>query len=224
MVSILIAVQTKMPVISSNPMAQLNTSSTRSLLAAVFLSILPLTYGGEISWNVRLIQTSAEGILLQRAAFSDGEKDYGLSIDSETTAEVIGSGTRFTFKGVPSATFEIQPSPIAPVLPINGETIERYRAAARMRIPSGVGSVTNLEETLDPLNINRWQSFRVAFTFSQHGQKVRKSVTFLTLANGQQALIETSAYEAEYGPAMERSEYLIRSWHELVPKAVPPAS
>lgn len=195
-----------------------------SILAAVSLSILSSASGAEIAWNVRLTQTSADGIALQRAAFTDGEKEYGLSIDGETTAEVVGLGTRFTFKGVPSASFEIQPSPIKPVLPFNSETIERYRAAARMRAPAGVGLVTNLEETNEPLNINRWQSFRVTFAFSQHGQKVRKSVTFLTLANGQQALIETSAYEAEHGPAMERSEYLIRSWHELAPSAVAPAS
>jgi hypothetical protein len=202
----------------------MNTLKIRLSFATLFLMLLPTARAGEISWNVQLTQISADGIAVQRAAFSDGEKSYGLSIDDETSAEALGSGSRFTFKGVPSASFTIQPGPIKPVLPINLETIEHYRTAAKGRAPAGIGPLVDLEETRDPLAINRWQSFRLSFTFSQHGQKVRKCVTFLTLANGQQAVLETSAYEAEFKPALERSDYLIRSWHELGLKAATPDS
>lgn len=195
----------------------------RTSLTALFLALLSAVQAGEISWNVRLTQTSADGIIVPRVAFSDGAKNYALSIDGETSAEVAGAGSRFIYKRVPSAAFDIQPSPITPVLPFNAETLERYRSAARMRAPAGL-AVTNVEETVAPLNINGWQSFRLSYTFSQHGKKVRKSVTFLTLANGQQAILETSAYETEFKAAMERSEYLIRSWHELDAKAAPPTS
>lgn len=195
-----------------------------TVVAAFFLTMLPLAHAGEISWNVRLTQTSADGITVQRVAFSDGEKSYALSIDDETSAEVVGGGSRFTYKGVPSASFVIQPSPISPVSPFNAETIEHYRTAARMRAPAGVGVLADIEETPDPLNINRWQSFRMSYTYSQHGRKVRKCVTFLTLPNAQQAMLETSAYETEFKAAMERSDYLIRSWHELALKAATPDS
>lgn len=195
-----------------------------AFLATLGLLLLPAAHGADIRWTVRFTETFAEGILLQRASFTDGEKTFGISMDDETTAVASGTGTDFTFKGVPSAVFRIGPSPLAPAQPFTAEHLERYRTAAKMRVPPGIDTIADFAETADPLALNRWKSFRVAYTFSHHGKKIRKCVTFLTLKSGQQAMLETSAYVGEFAAAMERAEYLIRSWHELEPQAAAPAS
>ena len=81
--------------------------------------------------------------------------------------------------------------------------------------PAGATDFSELEDTLEPLNINQWKSYRLTFSYNYFGRRIRHAVTFLTLENGQQAVLDTSAIAKEFTEALVRSDHLIRTWHEL---------
>jgi len=179
----------------------------------------------EISWTPRITTISAEGAMLTRVYFSDGKNRYALSTDPEIEVEPAGGGAKFTYKKVRSATFLLRAATPKLELPPEAKKIEDYRRAALALAPGGSGDFSQLEESVDSLNINGWRSYRLDFSYNFYGHRHRRSVTFLTLENGQQIVLDTAAEEADFAQAMARSDYLIRSWHRLrAPSAEPPQS
>jgi len=176
----------------------------------------------EISWTPRITTISAEGAMLTRVYFSDGKSRYAVSTDPEIEVEAAGGGAKFTYKKVRSATFYLKGVNTPLALPPEAKKIEEYRRAALAYAPPGAGDFSKLEESIDSLSINDWRSYRLDFSYNFYGHRHRRSVTFLTLANGQQVVLDTAAEEAEFGLAMARSDYLIRSWHRLPPASSEP--
>ena len=163
--------------------------------------------------------------MLTRVYFSDGKERYALSTDPEIEVEPSEGGAKFTYKKVRSAAFYLKG--VTPPLPLPPEPkrIEEYRRAALALAPGGAADFSKLEESVDSLNINDWRSYRLDFSYNFYGHRHRRSVTFLTLLNGQQIVLDTAAEEGEFEQAMARSDYLIRSWHRLRPSnGVPPQS
>lgn len=169
----------------------------------------------DIDFRGHITQVLEDGLSQQRLYFSAGEVKYALSIDDYVSATVSGVGTKFTFKNVNSGVFEIRPSPMTPVLPFAGEAVEKYRKLALTLVPEGVEEPQRTEGSADPLSVNGWKSYRVSFSYPFLGAIIRKSVTFLTFENGQQAVIENSAKEADFEGLMSRADHLIRTWHVL---------
>lgn len=181
-----------------------------------------LSAADDIDFRGHVTQILGDGVSRQRLYFSAGEVKYALSLDDYVSSTVSGAGTKFTFKNVKSGEVEIRPSPMTPVLPFAGEDVEKYRKLALTLVPEGGAEPEITEGVADPLNVNGWKSYRVSFSYPFFGVIIRKSVTFLTFENGQQALIESSAKEAEFAGLMSRADYLIRTWHVLNDKPVRP--
>ena len=169
----------------------------------------------EIDWTPRFLVTQAEGIQIRRLYFADGAKKYATAFDSETSARADAGGARFAYEKVPSAVFTIHPQTPPIALPADEKLLAEYRKLALACAPEKATDFQLVEEVPDALPINRWQSLRFIFTYNLYGHRKQHCVTFLTLPNGKQARLETTALDKEFGQAQARSEYIIRSWHEL---------
>jgi hypothetical protein len=178
---------------------------------------------GEINWTPRFATIAVEGGTLQRAVFSDGERNYGFSLDGETRIDSSSNGARITFTRAPSAVFNIGPATSRVVLPSSSEGLAALRNAAHSYVTAGHDEITYLSETADVLAINGWKSHRFQFTYGLHGRRYNHSITFLTFEKGQQVVLSTLAYPKDFEEAMARSDYFIRTWHE-VPKGTPTGS
>lgn len=169
----------------------------------------------QISWSPRITTTSAEGVELQRVYFSDGQTRYALSLDPECLVEEVPGGARFTYRKVPSAAFIIRASEPKRPLPPEPKELESYRRAALAFAPEAGGAFADLKEEIDTLSINDWRSYRLKFTYASFGRRYARCITFLTLENGQQAVLDVKSLASEFNEAMARSDYLIKSWHRL---------
>jgi hypothetical protein len=166
----------------------------------------------------RYLETEFDGIPLRQLYFLDGSTKIGLTLDQETTLSAGGGGVLFKFPKVPDASFRMLTSPLTPEIPMSGaESLDRYRAAALSFAPAGATDVKVLEETANPLPINRWQSY-VFLVSVQAGAHVMKfSVTFVNVNATSQLALVTHASPRSFADAADRSFQIIRSWHELLP-------
>lgn len=177
----------------------------------------------EINWTPRFITVESEGAVLERVFFTDGHNRFGISLDAETKVEAGDGGAKLTYKKVPSATFSIHAAARKLELPPDPKVIEDYRRAAMAYAPQGASDFGELQEEIDSLAINDWRSYRLTYSYSFFGRRERRSVTYLTFPNGQQAVLEVAALETEFKEAMGRSEHLIRTWHTLPPSGAAPS-
>lgn len=189
----------------------------RSFILLPLLAFVPDLPAREkqISWSPRITTATAEGVELQRVYFSDGQTRYALSLDTESQVEEIPGGARFAYRKVPSATFTIRAAESKLPLPPQPKEIETYRRAALAFAPEASGAFADLKEEIDSLSLNGWRSYRLSFTYASYGRRYARSITFLTLENGQQAVLDVKALAAEFAEAVARSDYLIKSWHLL---------
>ena len=171
----------------------------------------------------RYIDTFIDGHASRRLYFADGEKKIGVSLDRETRVEAGAGGVVFRFGKFTDITFLVKPSPMTPDQPFDGIALERYTEAARRLLPPGAKSVKALEETADPLPINRWTGRRFLYSCEVVDSVLMMSVTFLNLNSDDQLILVTTASERNFAEAAERSFQVIRTWQELLPgDEVPP--
>ena len=170
----------------------------------------------EIDWTPHLNTAYAEGSSVNSVYFSDGPNKYAIILDGETTVEpASGGGAKLTFKRPTSALFKIK-APITKVeLPVNPDHAGEYRKLAQAYAPTDVKEFSDFQEIANVYQINHWKSYRVLFTYGHFGQRIRHSITFLTLESGQQVILDVSSYEKDFEEALYRSEHMIRTWYEL---------
>ena len=164
----------------------------------------------------RYIDTFADGAASHRLYFADGEKKIGLSLNHETQV-AGGGGVIFRFPKFPEASFIVKHSPVTADQPFSGVALERYREAARRLLPPGSTEVQVRDETRDPLTINRWHSYRLAYTFASGPVPMALHVTFLNLSAGEQLVLVTAASERNFAEATARSFQIIRTWQPMLP-------
>ena len=184
------------------------------ILAPFFALALP---AAAVDLTPRYIDTFADGAASHRLYFADGEKKIGLSLDHETQVAAASGGVLFRYPKFPEASFLVKHSPVTADQPFSGVALERYREAARRLLPPGSTEVKALDETRDPLTINRWRSYRLAYTFAAAGTPMVQQVTFLNLSADEQLVLVTAASERNFAEAAARSFQIIRSWQPMLP-------
>lgn len=189
-------------------------------IPAPFLAIAlsaGLRTSSAVDLTPRYIDTFEAGVAGHRLYFSEGEKKIGLSLDRETEVVAGGGGVIFRFPKFPEASFLVKHSPVTADQPFSGVPLDRYREAARRLLPPGSTEVKVLDETRDPLTINRWRSYRLACTFAAGGPPMVQQVTFLNLTADEQLVLVTTASERNFAEASARSFQIIRSWQPMLP-------
>jgi hypothetical protein len=121
------------------------------------------------------------------------------------------------FSKFPDANLLIKHSPLAADQTFEGINLDRYREAAHRLLPPGVKEVKTIEETPNPITINGWRSFRFVYSFEAPEAVTMRSVTFLSLDADEQLVLVTTAHQADFREAADRSWQIIRSWQPLLP-------
>lgn len=165
----------------------------------------------------RYIDTFADGVASHRLYFADGERKIGLSLDRETDVLAGGGGVIFRFPRFPEASFLVKHSPVTADQPFSGVALDRYREAARRLLPPGSTEVRVRDEVRDPLTINRWRSYRLAYTFASGTVPMVQQITFLNLSADEQLVLVATASERNFAEAAARSFQIIRTWQPMLP-------
>ena len=184
------------------------------ILAPIFALALPAV---AVDLTPRYIDTFADGAASHRLYFADGEKKIGLSLDHETQVAGGGGGVLFRYPKFPEASFLVKHSPVTADQPFSGVALERYREAARRLLPPGATEVKVLDEARDPLTINRWRSYRLAYTFTNGTVPMVQQITFLNLNADEQLVLVATASERNFAEVAGRSFQIIRTWQPMLP-------
>jgi hypothetical protein len=169
----------------------------------------------------RYLDTEFDGLAIRQLYFLDRSTKIGITLDQETTVTAGGGGVLFKFPKVPDASFRILTSSLTPDVPMTeAESLEGYRAAALSFVPAGATEVKVLEETANPLPINRWQSHVFVVSYHAAARAMKLSVTFVNVNPVSQLALVTHATPSTFADAADRSFQIIRSWHEIVPAKI----
>jgi hypothetical protein len=171
-----------------------------------------------IDLTPRYADTFIDGVNARRLYFLENSKKIGISLDFETqVAADGGGGVIFKFPKFPDSSFRIGRSPLTAEEPMSELSLGRYRTAAQTFVPGGATEVKVVEESANPLPINKWQSYRFLVTYQVGAAAMRQSVTFLNLNPQTQVILLTTSSPKSFAEAAERSFQIIRSWHEMLP-------
>jgi hypothetical protein len=189
----------------------------------LLLAMLPWFADAAIDLTPRYIDTYNDGIVFQRLYFTDGEKKFTVRSNRETVVTGESGGAMFRFTKLPNSSFQILRSRLTPEQLFSGTALEQYREAAKRLLPVLAKASSIREETVDPLPINNWKGYRLILSCDLNGKTYLQSVTFLNLTPTDQVVLVTTAPEATFQEAADRSFQIIRTWQELLPGDERPA-
>jgi hypothetical protein len=97
------------------------------------------------------------------------------------------------------------------------DTLDRYEEAARKLLPQVADKVKLVEQVKNPWPINKWESHRFVFTYTNAAGEVQESISFLNITPAQQVVVQVSAAVKDFAEVSGRAYDTIRRWHELDP-------
>ena len=171
-----------------------------------------------IDFTPRFMMESADGIVLKRPYFADGEKKYGIKLYGDTDLIQQGDAALFKFNKLMYGTMLWRPSLFTPAIPFDAVNLPNYTAAALQYLPKGSAGakVEGEEENVYP--INHWICHRYTISYTFYGYPMKDTVTFLNLNDKEQFVIQVSSRNQDFNEIAARSWDIIRSWHEMEPR------
>ena len=168
----------------------------------------------------QFVTTVEDGKAYRRPYFSDGDKKYTVSLDTETELTADADGALFRFVKFSRADMRLRPSPLSVDVKIEPGNQEQYESAARKLLPVGAKDIVLDQVTSNPEAISGWTSVCFTFHYSASGTEVRESVTFMNLLPKTQVVVQTSSTTKDFAEATFRAFDTIRRWRELDSKSV----
>ena len=187
----------------------------KRLIRILTLALATPSIAGDINLVPEFRTFREEGGEIRRLKFAGANEDHHLTLDEDVGIQKLQNGARFTFQKVPRAIFEIQPGTVGKDRPISPENRPTYYKAAIEALPPNASDVKLIEEVPSPHPINAWKSHRFVFSYLQSGESYRVAVTFITLSEGPQIMLTTSAPSEDYENGISRSDSLLRSWYTV---------
>lgn len=187
-------------------------------------SILILCLGAlpafALDLSPRFINAMADGVVIRRPYFVDGDKKYSVTLNMETDLTPFEDGALFRFVKLSRAEMRLRPSPMSVGLKFDAENQEQYEEAAKKLLPPDAEGVVLDQVTQNPLPINGWSGVRFTFHYRMPMGEVRESITFLNILPTVQVVIQAGSMAKDFPDVSDRAFDIIRRWHELDPKAV----
>jgi hypothetical protein len=183
---------------------------------AFFASTASITFGGlDLTPCYKAIELGEA--VIHRVHFRDGDKQFAVTINSDT--EIFGGENHaaFRFKSISLAEMSLRQSTIKPSVPFSTENLPNYKSVARQQLGATAVIVAEAEPEFDVLPINGWKSCRFNFTTKQPGLVFKTEVTFLNLNSEQQIIIVTTSKEADFPEVQARARKIMSRWHEVLP-------
>lgn len=188
------------------------------LHASFALLALAATAAADLNLKPRLVTVSYGSIPVRRAYFMDGDKKFAVTIDNQTELSARGDGAFFAFTSIPLGTVELRHSPIKAGTGFTEENISTYAKTAREMLAPSAEIWPEEPMQMSPLRINGWKSCRFNFVYRVGGSPIRADVTFIDLNEKEQIVVITGSTAETYAAVRERSEDIIRRWHEVTPE------
>jgi hypothetical protein len=187
----------------------------RCLIPIILLASALVSVRAEL--DLRPKRTNIGNGLIQRAYFTDGNKQFSVTIDGLTELKESEGGALFRFTNLSQATMRLQKSPFAKPLPFDEASLPLYAKAAAEMLPKDSQELVPTPPKANVLPVNRWKSYRFEYRHRIGGLAFCESITFLNLDANVQIVIRTGSREKDFPAVSSRADDIIRRWDEVQP-------
>jgi hypothetical protein len=187
----------------------------RFLLPIILLASALVSVRAEL--DLRPKRTNVGNGLIQRAYFTDGNKQFSVTIDGLTELDESEGGALFRFTNLSQATMRLQKSPFAKPLPFDDASLPLYAKAASEMLPKNSQELVLIRQTPNVLPVNRWKSYRFEYRHQIGGVTFCESITFLNFDPNVQIVIRTGCRDKDFPAVSSRADDIIRRWDEVQP-------
>lgn len=172
---------------------------------------------GEIDLHPRYVTINVGGGVIHRVYFAEGNKNYAVTIDSETSVVDGNGGAVFRFKSIEGAEVSLRRSIVGVTAPFTEERMPDYRQAARELLGRAATAVDQSPPVLNVFPINGWSSLRFSFQYLLGGVSYSADVTFLNVSKNQQIVVIAGARGKDFENVRARADKMMKRWHEVLP-------
>jgi hypothetical protein len=182
-------------------------------VGVILISLAGLAHA-DLELTPRLEQYDLDGVKLRQLVFTDG--DRRVSYTPPKNWEYSGGGSRFVLRpasqSAAEAVITVTKLPTAEVF--DKTTTKRLSDEVLASVPRGATNVTLVSQQLNPLLIERKETFLVVISYDYYSQPYQQSVMFL-IRNNERICFQLTCYRnafRELQKAFESSHY---SWQNL---------
>ena len=190
----------------------------RAFLLSVGIFVLAAS-AHSIDLTPRFITTYTDGLPTLRPFFRDGDKKFGVTLDTETKLMPYEDSALFYFEKFQRASMRLLPSPMKAEVSFEAANLPRYREASARLLPKEAEKPVMEKELADVIPINGWLSYSYTYTYEIVGTRFRESITFINFDAKQQVALQIKATESEFPVVSVRGWDIIARWHEIKPDA-----
>jgi hypothetical protein len=168
----------------------------------------------DLDLTARLEQYDLDGVKRQQLVFADG--DRRVSYTPPKNWEYSGAGSRFVLHPASQSGAEavIAVTKLSAAEVFDQTTTKRLSDEVLASVPRGATNVTLVSQQLNPLLIERKETFLVVISYDYYSQPYQRSEMFLN-RNNEQVCFQLTCYRnafRELQKAFESSHY---SWQNL---------
>jgi hypothetical protein len=168
----------------------------------------------ELLLTPKIAEYELDGVKFKQLAFSDGEKV--VTYQAPRGWDYSGSATTLSLRPPNKAQAEatVTRVPLAQPGSFDEESLKKLVAEAIAQVPKGSENVTVVSQEMNPLMIQRKETFLVTLSYTSYGQKYGRSILFLNRGN-EQIRSQLTCREADFNElhrAFLASQY---TWQQL---------
>jgi hypothetical protein len=181
-------------------------------ISAILISLAGLAFA-DIDFTPRVQEYDLDGVKLSQLVFADGNQNVTYAPPRKW--EYSGGGNRLVLHPSESpAEAVITTTKLARPEALDDSVTKRLRDDVLASVPSGATNITLVSQQLNPLLIERKETFRVVVSYDCFGESFARSVMFLNRQNEQVRFQLTCARRLfeRLEKAFESSHY---SWQNL---------
>jgi hypothetical protein len=171
-----------------------------------------------IDFTPRYADMMEDGIPFHRMYFTEGDNRIFFRPPANWQVSGDTAAIYFTPKGlhVSQVSFRSVP-PEEATIPFDEKGIEKLREIAKSLLPSAFTDPEEQFETVNPIILQDWTSFEIAFSGHYYGIDSRRSILFINLAPGRQLRIVVEAPIRDFEKLHKDAYRSLATWREVGP-------
>jgi hypothetical protein len=186
----------------------------RSLIHAIIAALLIVSARAELQLTPSVVQYELDGVKLKQLAFSDGAEQ--VTYQAPRGWEYSGSATQLTLRPPNKPQAEATITRIALPQPgsFDDESLKKLVTEAVASLPKDSENVTVVSQEMNPLLINRKETFLITLAYDFYGASYSRSTLFLNRGN-EQIRFQLVCHQADFKELQKAflgSQY---SWRNL---------
>jgi hypothetical protein len=191
-----------------------------SLAAVGFVLLAPRTQA--IDFTARFADLVEDGVPMRRMYFTDDAQRIYYRPAPNWSQSCNAQAATFKPKDSERAVVRIENAPLGDArIPLDEHGLQTLRTTAGKLMPPDASEGIEISETLNPVALQGWTSFEIAFDYIRFGQHFSRSILFINLGADRQIHFMVDASPAEFESLHQTAYRTLASWSQVAAAVAP---